>query len=237
MLVVWLSAELTNLRFNTGAYILHDDLHLATPPPHPSEAPPANPNPLLTVMGPPSAGTRLSMANLAPPKKSPIYNVNEASSTWSIARHTHSIKESAREGRSSGESAGGRTSSDAERPPHSNGLPTFGNGNTLLAPPVGSKDTKRRKPKSNMVKSNSSFISRVIPNENLAKKLQERDMSGPFAFVNINRAFQWLDLGSSNMVCPNLQSPSCFSQTDFWRISPNIYAKFYSPKPTRSATM
>lgn len=60
-----------------------------------------------------------------------------------------------------------------------------------------SKDaSKKRKPKNNMSKSNSSFISRVINHENLTKKLQDRARDGLFAFVNINRAFQWLDLSS-----------------------------------------
>ena len=32
-----------------GTYVLREDLHLATPPPHPSEAPVHNPNPLATT--------------------------------------------------------------------------------------------------------------------------------------------------------------------------------------------
>ena len=32
-----------------GTYVLKEDLHLATPPPHPSEAPVINPNPLATT--------------------------------------------------------------------------------------------------------------------------------------------------------------------------------------------
>jgi catabolite repression protein CreC len=47
-----------------------------------------------------------------------------------------------------------------------------------------------------MTKSNSSFISRVIINETLSKKLADRPSDGLFAFANINRAFQWLDLSS-----------------------------------------
>jgi hypothetical protein len=60
-----------------------------------------------------------------------------------------------------------------------------------------SKDhLKRRKPKNNIVKSNSSFVSRVIPHEGLTKRLQEHSPDGLFAFANINRALQWLDLSS-----------------------------------------
>ena len=55
---------------------------------------------------------------------------------------------------------------------------------------------KRRKPKSNIVKSNSSFVSRVIPHEGLTKRLQEHNPNGHYAFANVNRALQWLDLTS-----------------------------------------
>ena len=78
--------------------------------------------------------------------------------------------------------------------------PAFGEGNTLLTQ-VNAKDAaKKRKPKNNMTKSNSSFISRVIVHETLSKRLQERPSDGLYAFANINRAFQWLDMSSSNKV-------------------------------------
>jgi WD40 repeat protein len=57
---------------------------------------------------------------------------------------------------------------------------------------------KRRKPKNNIVKSSSSFVSRVITHESTTKRLAERNPDGLFAFANINRAFQWLDLSSKN---------------------------------------
>lgn len=72
----------------------------------------------------------------------------------------------------------------------------------MLLPQVGKDASKRRKPKNNMAKSNSSFISRVITNEGLAKRLADRPGDGMFAFVNVNRAFQWLDLSSPNKVRP-----------------------------------
>lgn len=76
--------------------------------------------------------------------------------------------------------------------------PQFGDGNpALAAPPVAAKDaSKRRKPKNNIIKSSSSFVSRVITHETSAKRLGDRDANGVFAFANINRAFQWLDLSS-----------------------------------------
>jgi hypothetical protein len=80
----------------------------------------------------------------------------------------------------------------------------FGHANPALHVVNGkeSKDSsKRRKPKNNMVKSSSTFISRVIPHEGLTKRLQEHSPEGLFAFANINRAFQWLDLSSPTKVC------------------------------------
>ena len=56
-----------------GTYVLRDDLHLATPPPHPSEAPVHNPNPLATTISPPSAGTKLSLVALAPRVRGRLY--------------------------------------------------------------------------------------------------------------------------------------------------------------------
>lgn len=79
--------------------------------------------------------------------------------------------------------------------------PQFGDGNPALAAPAQSakeKDgLKRRKPKNNIIKSSSSFVSRVITHETSAKRLNDRDPNGVFAFANINRAFQWLDLNSA----------------------------------------
>ena len=64
-----------------------------------------------------------------------------------------------------------------------------------------SKDpSKQRKPKNNIIKSNSSFVSRAIPHDALAKRLQEHQPDGSFAIANINRAVQWLDLSSTTKV-------------------------------------
>ncbi|KKK24651.1 hypothetical protein P175DRAFT_0505159 [Aspergillus ochraceoroseus IBT 24754] len=141
------------LQVGEGTYHLKDDLHLATPPPHPSEAPIVNPNPLATVPTPPTSGVKVSLASLGPRNKNVF-----PSKTLVTA------------------------------------LP-FGDGNGALAPPV-TKDPKKRKPKNNIVKSSSSFVSRVITHEATTKRLNDRDSEGLFAFANINRAFQWLDLSS-----------------------------------------
>jgi hypothetical protein len=80
----------------------------------------------------------------------------------------------------------------------------FGQGNPALTHINGkeAKDlSKKRKPKNNMIKTNSSFVSRVIPHETLTKRLNEHSPDGIYAFSNINRAFQWLDLSVGPKVC------------------------------------
>ncbi|KDN61485.1 putative WD domain-containing protein [Colletotrichum sublineola] len=184
-----------------GTYVLKEDLHLATPPPHPSEAPVVNPNPLATNPQPATAGTKLSLISLDVRAAPPFFYKGSSSTTLSLGGD---IQEHPNEGRYSTEAGlssdgGGGSLSDA--PPTSLTMvsaPAFGDGNTALAP-ANTKDAAKKKvakPKNNMTKSNSSFISRVIVNESLAKKLQERPTDGVFAFANINRAFQWLDLSS-----------------------------------------
>lgn len=74
--------------------------------------------------------------------------------------------------------------------------PVFGEGNPALLGPTVKDGLKRRKPKNNIVKSSSSFVSRVITHESMQKRLADRNPDGLFAFANINRAFQWLDLSS-----------------------------------------
>jgi len=58
----------------------------------------------------------------------------------------------------------------------------------------GKDASKKKKPKNSMVKTNSSFVSRVSPAENLPRRLNEHDPNGIFVHININRSFQWLDL-------------------------------------------
>ncbi|OCK86637.1 uncharacterized protein K441DRAFT_35526 [Cenococcum geophilum 1.58] len=182
-----------------GTYILRDDLHLATPPPHPSEAPIHNPNPLATTISPPTAGTKLSLLVLAPRQLSQpqLYRVDTTNSTRSQV--PPSIQESPHEGQSQASDTASHTKTNGVAPPGTFHAPVFGEGNPHLSVLNGkdSKDPlKRRKPKSNIIKSNSSFVSRVIPHEALSRRLQEHDPSGLYAFANINRALQWLDLSS-----------------------------------------
>ena len=78
--------------------------------------------------------------------------------------------------------------------------PAFGESNALLVTTPSKDVNKRRKPKNNMAKSNSSFISRVIVNESISRRLTDRPNDGLFAITNINRAVQWVDLSSPTKV-------------------------------------
>ena len=182
------------LSVGEGTYVLQDNLHLATPPPHPQDAPIVSSNPLATTPTPPKAGIKLSICILSP-RKSPsqLYKIDTSTSTKSNLG-SHSISENEKEARSSHE-----TSSDGATPlfnsaSASGRTPVFGEDNVLLTPATGKDGVKRKKPKTNLVKSNSQFISRVIPHDQLSKRLQEHNPEGIFVFANIDRAYQWLDL-------------------------------------------
>ncbi|WPG98606.1 Hypothetical protein R9X50_00139900 [Acrodontium crateriforme] len=170
-----------------GTYVLRDDLLLATPPPHPSDAPQPNNNPLATTVSPPTAGTKLSVVVISPrnPPSHALFRSAVAQGTRNNI--THSIQEEV-----------SSPKSDAGSAHYYNQLPAFGDQNPALAPVVtkGNKKDQKAKPKNNMVKSNSSYVSRVIPHENMQKRITERSPQGLFAFANVNRAFMWLDLSS-----------------------------------------
>ena len=183
----------------TGTYVLRDDLQLSTPPHHPAEAPPTNPNPLATATIPPTAGVRVSTVIISPKKSSPQLekspNLRNGMFKWTKL----GLNITEKEVRHSQDSNSDASSPDNALPgtDPSSTAPAFGEGNTALTPALGKDSAKRRKPKTNMIKSNSSFVSRVISHDQLTKRLSERDQSGLFAFANINRAFQWLDLSSA----------------------------------------
>ncbi|KAK3701749.1 hypothetical protein LTR37_015269 [Vermiconidia calcicola] len=177
-----------------GTYVLKDDLHLATPPPHPSDAPQPNNNPLATTIGPPTAGTKLSIINFAPrPRPSQnLFRITTAQSAHSslpqrIEEEVHSPKSDA------GSTANGFGSAS-----YYTQAPGFGDNNPALnvVVPVKNKKEGKLKPRNNIVKSNSSYVSRVIPHESLQKRLAERSQDGLMVFANVNRAFMWLDLAS-----------------------------------------
>lgn len=184
------------LSVGEGTYFLQDNLHLATPPPHPQEAPSTNPNPLATTPVPPKAGIKLSICITTPRKSSSHpYRASTYTSSKTVL-DTYSIKEHEKESRSSHDD-----SSDSTNTPYPSNFtnertPVFGEDNVLLTPLTGKDALKRKKPKTNLVKSNSQFISRVIPHDQLSKRLQEHNNEGIFVFANIDRAYQWLDLSS-----------------------------------------
>lgn len=186
-----------------GTYVLRDNLLLSTPPRHPSDDPIANPNPLATTIAPPSAGSKLSIAIITPKHSSQQKlirsetPVSEASGTSSSRVGSHHKNHSSRDSHNGSSFRANGLGGERSH------APVFGQSNPALTSVNGKepKDlSKRKKPKNNILKSNSSFVSRVIPHEGLTKRLQEHTPDGLFAFVNINRALQWLDLSSSTKV-------------------------------------
>jgi len=61
-----LTSEEYELVVGEGTYKIRESILLATPPPHPSEAPLQPSNPLDTARKPPTAGTKLSLAIVGP---------------------------------------------------------------------------------------------------------------------------------------------------------------------------
>lgn len=133
---------------------------------------------------------------MSPHKLPPqLFTLNTLGST-SSHHATFSIKESEKESRTSYDtgSDGAPRQLTADM---AGKAPTFGEDNSFLSPTSGKEGLKRRKPKTNIVKSSSSFISRAILHDSISKRIQEHDSDGLFVFANINRAFQWLDLSST----------------------------------------
>lgn len=77
-----------------------------------------------------------------------------------------------------------------------------------LIPYENSKEAKRRKPKSSLTKNNSSFISKTIVHENIAKKLNEREQEDFFLWTNVGRSFCWFDWSASSIVGSTKESLS-----------------------------
>ncbi len=181
-----------------------------------------NPNPLATSPQPATAGTKLSIVNLGVPAapyafskglllRTPSTDGSSAlQPAAAAAAAAASIQEHPSESEyatstDAGRSSEGRAASSDAPMNYSTAstaaAPAFGEGNTLVTQANAKDAGKRRKPKNNMTKSNSSFISRVIVHETLSKRLQDRPSDGLFALANINRAFQWLDMSSDKKVC------------------------------------
>ncbi|CAK7246299.1 MAG: hypothetical protein STHCBS139747_007926 [Sporothrix thermara] len=232
-----------------GLYVLEEDLLLATPPPHPSEAPIQNPNPLATTPLPATAGTKVSMIALVDPPQPPALArllaraasgapASPAADGLSLSSAPFEAVEEHFDGEAAGAAGAAGSDTTPGRLSFNASSAVSGNSDTALGasaaaaaadmsgivnPLTANNSTatnttttagalasfagmggnkagasKQRKPKNNVTKSNSSFISRVILNDNLVKRLQERSPTGIYVFANINRAFQWVDMSSEN---------------------------------------
>ena len=124
-----------------------------------------------------------------------MYKISTSSTRSNL--ETYSISENEKESRSSSDAPSNGITHQSFNPGTPGKAPAFGGDNYLLTQ-IGSKDgVKRKKPKSSLMKSSSTYLSRVMANEGLSKRLQEHDAEGLFVFANINRAFNWLDLSAS----------------------------------------
>lgn len=168
---------------------MRDDLLLATPPPHPNDTAPVISNPLATSRAPITAGTKLNLVVFASSKEpSQGFFQNTKTQIASIEEEVTSPK-----------SDHGSITNGFGSASYYNAVPSFGENNPALAPVVvkGKKREEKLKPKNNMVKSNSSFVSRVISHDSMTKRLNERSPEGLLMFANVNRAFLMLDLSSA----------------------------------------
>ena len=193
-------------------------MHLAVPPHHPSEAPTTNPNPLATSPTPSTTGVRLTLSRITPRKPPQLYKISATGSTRSNLA-TYSIKESEKESQSSHDTSSDGLATQLYNASLNGKTPVFGEDNALLTPALGKDSLKRKKPKTNIVKTNSSFISRVMAHEAMSKRILEHSPDGLFAFANINRAFQWLDLSATN-------------DTKVFEFNPDVRSLLILPGPT-----
>lgn len=114
----------------------------------------------------------------------------------------------------------------------------FGGGNASLSA-TGKDAAKRKKPKNNIAKNNSSFVSRIISHENIVKRLADRNSEDLFVFANINRAFNWLDMDSANKVrfFTTPKRLRVWGLIFFVPCSKNLYRKYSLPRRIHFATM
>lgn len=212
------------LKLLPGTYILKEDLHLASPPPHSSEALVLTSNPLATTPQPATAGTKISL--LCYNSTNPTLQIGISESNKSARSVTYVENTADKSNDSKGSADKTSTKSEDERTsasgsikqaPSTSSVLVFGESNSFL--PIVAKDVgKKKKPKNNIARSNSSFISRCSIHENLAKRLQETRSNGYFAFANISRAFQWLELSSNQRVCNSSSASETISKVKPGRI-------------------
>lgn len=71
---------------------------------------------------------------------------------------------------------------------------------------------KRKKPKNNITKTNSTFVTKITTHENLTKILANRTGEDIYLFWNTGRTFTWSDLGQK----PNVRALQCrYESTHF----------------------
>ncbi|RUP50935.1 hypothetical protein BC936DRAFT_137061 [Jimgerdemannia flammicorona] len=58
------------------------------------------------------------------------------------------------------------------------------------------RNKQPKKPKNNLTKTNSSFVQKIVTNENLAKILSQRTSEDTYLFYNVGRCFVWMDATS-----------------------------------------
>ncbi|KAF9350441.1 hypothetical protein BGX26_011390 [Mortierella sp. AD094] len=97
----------------------------------------------------------------------------------------------------------GRAASFSHQPLH---MQEEGNGQTSSYATIGPSSAssagfssffsgKRKKPKNNIAKTNSTFVAKITTNENLSKILANRVNEDVYVFWNTGRTFSWSDLG------------------------------------------
>lgn len=64
----------------------------------------------------------------------------------------------------------------------------------------GTEPVKKKKPKTNLLKSNSSFISKVMTHDALLKNLDKMDVKNGTAFMNNSRGILWYDFSAPGKV-------------------------------------
>ncbi|KAL9050565.1 MAG: hypothetical protein Q9162_006560 [Coniocarpon cinnabarinum] len=182
------------LLLSEGAYVLRDIITLGAIPPPPSEHTSIPVNVLDPKPQPPTAAPHLSLINLV-------------ESPFAFTGHDAHPLSDRNAGEDSPQKRAGPTNGTSRLSHLASGnLKGYVRGNTTQtsnAPKTpSSRDSreliKRKKPKASLLKSNSSMIARVNPQEGLSKRLQDHKPEGYFAFVNNSRAFLWMDLSSSS---------------------------------------
>lgn len=180
-----------------GTYQLSDQIQLGTIPLHPTEVPQQATHVLDPRPVPITSGVKLSLAVIALRKTSPRIRTLPTAGSARSSSSSNAIGTGTPGTTLSGSDSGAAGHTGSSNNPLSLRW-RFGENQAFNGTAKEPKDpAKRRKPGKGIIKSNSSFISRVIQQEQVLKTLGQRDPAGLFVFLNTSRAFQWLDLASA----------------------------------------